>query len=370
MSAGLRVVIACGGTGGHLFPGLAVGEILRERGHEVMLIVSEKAIDAVALEGRGEFRVHKLPSAGMPPLLSPAFVRFLRRHWQALGECKALFRRFEPSVVLGMGGFTSTAPLMAARLRGVPSLLHESNAIPGRANRLAARFTQRVLLAFPQCAAHFPKSRCVVTGTPVRASLGARLPREQALSRLRLQPGLPVLLVMGGSQGAAALNQAVFKAVPQLPKGSFQIIHLTGEKDDRLAVANYQREGIPHFVAAFHHAMEELYSAADLVFCRAGAASLSELALFALPSVLVPYPFASDDHQTANAKIFAEAGAAEMIPERKIETEALAVLLGNLLGDARRRAAMAAVAPTLLPPGAAQRVAAEVESAAAGGGKS
>lgn len=366
MNGPLRVVIACGGTGGHLFPGLAVAEVLRGRGHDVSLIVSEKTIDSLALQGRPDFRVHKLPAAGMPPPLSPAFVRFLRRNWESLGECRVLFRRLEPSVVLGMGGFTSTPPLLAARLRRIPRLFHESNAIPGRANRLVARFTPVALLAFEACARFFPGCRCVVTGTPVRSSLGARLPREEARARLRLEPSRPTLLVMGGSQGAAALNQAAFKAAPRLAAAGFQIIHLTGEKDERLAVANYQRESLPHFVAAFHHAMEEIYSAADLAFCRAGAATLSELALFGLPSVLVPYPFASDDHQTANAKIFAEAGAAEWLPERKLETEGLTLLLGNLLSNQRRRESMGIAAARLLPPGAAERVAEEVERAARG----
>jgi UDP-N-acetylglucosamine--N-acetylmuramyl-(pentapeptide) pyrophosphoryl-undecaprenol N-acetylglucosamine transferase len=360
-------VVACGGTGGHLFPGLAVAEELRTRGQEVLLVVSEKAIDAIALEGYAHFRTHKLPSIGMPSPLSPAFVSFLRRSWESLGDCKALYRRFEPTAVLGMGGFTSTAPLLAARLRRIPSLIHESNAIPGRANKLAARFCSRILLGFAECASHFAGKDCRVTGTPVLRSLRTPLSRSEALARLKLREDLPVLLVMGGSQGASGVNQIIFKVVPLLPAGTFQMVHLTGERDDRLAVANYQRDGISHFVAPFHHRMEELYSAADLVVCRAGAASLSELALFGLPSVLIPYPYAADDHQTANARIFATAGAAELLPEGRISPETFAPLLSNLLADRSRREKMGVAASKLLPADAAGRVADEVMGAAGEG---
>jgi UDP-N-acetylglucosamine--N-acetylmuramyl-(pentapeptide) pyrophosphoryl-undecaprenol N-acetylglucosamine transferase len=363
VNAPFRAVIACGGTGGHLFPGLAVAEALKDRGHEVLLIVSEKAIDSLALKAHPEFRFEKLPSVGMPSPLSPAFVRFLRRSWESLGHCRSLYRKFRPSVVLGMGGFTSTAPLLAGRLQKLPTLIHESNAIPGRANLLASRFVTRVLLGFPDCAARFPGRDCAVTGTPVRRDLGEKIPKEEALARLKLESDRPTLLVMGGSQGASGLNQALFKVVPLLGRLPFQIIHLTGDKDDRLAAANYQREGIPHFVAPFYHRMEELYSAADLVVSRAGAASLSELSRFSLASVLVPYPFAADDHQTANAKIFVDAGASELLPEREITPDAFAVLLSNILSDERRRSGMAAAAGALLPRDAADNVAMEVERA-------
>jgi len=364
-----RAIIACGGTGGHLFPGLAVAEELKSRGHEILLIVSEKSIDSMALGSHPDFKYEKLPSVGMPSPLSPAIVRFLRRSWESLGTCRTLYRRFRPSVVLGMGGFTSTAPLLAGRLQKLPTLIHESNAIPGRANRLAARFVTRVLLGFPSCADAFAGRDCAVTGTPVRRDLGRRIPRDEALARLKLDPARPTLLVMGGSQGAAGINQTLFKAAALLRGKPLQIIHLTGDRDDRLAAANYQREEIPHFVAPFHHRMEELYSAADLAVSRAGAASLSELSRFALPSILIPYPFAADDHQTANARIFADAGAAETIPENRIVLETFAALVSNLLEDSSRREKMSAAAAALSPSDAAANVASEVERAAAGSGE-
>ena len=310
-----RAIIACGGTGGHLFPGLAVAETLKARGHDVMLFVSEKEIDTVALKGHPDFRYEKLPSIGMPSVLSPAFIRFLRRTWESVSLCRNIYRRIQPKVVLGMGGFTSTAPIIAAKLQGIPALIHESNAIPGKANKIGARLSVNVLLGFACCAESFPGSPCITTGTPVHKNLGALIDKAEALKAFQLDPTRKTLLVMGGSQGAAGINQILYKAAPLLKDEPFQIIHLTGERDDRLAAANYQRENIPHYVAPFYYTMEEAYSAADLVVSRAGAASLSELSYFGLPSILIPYPYATDDHQTFNAKIFSNAGAAELIQD-------------------------------------------------------
>jgi UDP-N-acetylglucosamine--N-acetylmuramyl-(pentapeptide) pyrophosphoryl-undecaprenol N-acetylglucosamine transferase len=363
----LRAVIACGGTGGHLFPGLAVAETLKERGHEVLLIVSEKEIDTIALKAHPDFRAEKVPSIGMPSLLSPAFVRFLRRSWEGFGYCKSTYRKFRPSVVLGMGGFTSTAPILASRQLKLPTFIHEGNAIPGRANKLTARFATRVLLGFRSCAEHFPTRECVVTGTPVRRTLGYPLDRRAALAAFHLEANRRTLLVMGGSQGASGINQILFKCAPLLKDHSLQIIHLTGDRDDRLAAANYQREGIPQYVAPFHHRMEEAYSAADLVISRAGAASLSELSHFGLASILVPYPYATDDHQTHNAKVFVDDGAAELQQERSASPEAFAALIVNLLTDDRRREQMSAAARAILPRHAAENVADEIERAATAG---
>jgi UDP-N-acetylglucosamine--N-acetylmuramyl-(pentapeptide) pyrophosphoryl-undecaprenol N-acetylglucosamine transferase len=359
-----RAVIACGGTGGHLFPGLAVAEALHSRGHEVLLFVSEKEIDTTALKTRPEFRSEKLPSIGMPSMIvSPAFVRFLRRFWESFSQCRKVYRKFRPSVVLGMGGFTSTAPVLAAKMRGLPCFIHESNAIPGRANRLAARFATRVLLGFEAAETLLPGRECVVTGTPVRKNLGQQLDRATARRSFHLDPEKKTLLVMGGSQGAAGINQLLFKAAPLLKGSGIQIIHLTGDRDDRLAAANYQRDEIPHYVSPFHHKMEDAYAAADVVVSRAGASSLSEISQFSLPSILIPYPFATDDHQTANAKIYVEAGAAEALTEKDTGAEMLAAMISNLLDDDQRRERMALAARRIPPASAAENVADQMERA-------
>lgn len=331
----MNAVIACGGTGGHLFPGLAVAEVLRERGHTVLLFVSEKEVDALALKEHPEIPVEKLPSIGLPSPFSPAILGFLRRFNESLRRCRATYARFKPQVVLGMGGFTSTAPVLAGKIRGVPTFIHESNAVPGKANKLTARMVRAVLLGFKECAPFFPKVKTEVTGTPIRTEL-QRLDRKVAREKLGLSADLLTLLVMGGSQGATGINQALIKALQSLTNASLQVIHLTGAREEKLVADNYRRTNVPAFVAAFHHRMEEVYSAADFAVARSGAASLAELAAFSLPAILIPFPYAADDHQARNAEIFAKADAAVIVKESDILDDALGRKILEFLDDPAR----------------------------------
>ena len=356
----MNAVIACGGTGGHLFPGVAVAEALRSRGHEVMLFISEKEVDELALSGRQEFRFEKLPTIGLPSLYSPAVLGFVRRFHQSLSLCRAIYRKFQPHVILGMGGFTSTAPVVAGRMRGVATFIHESNAIPGKANRMTSRFVRAVLLGFKECAPFFPKVRTEVTGTPIRSDL-IRMGRGAARQKLGLREDLTTILVMGGSQGASGINQAVIKSLPFLQKTPLQMIHLTGKREERLMADNYQRENIPAYVAAFNHRMEEVYSAADFVIARSGAASLSEFAAFGLPGILIPFPYASEDHQTRNAEIFVKANAAILLKESELSGDLLARHVNDLITNSDRLSKMAANSARLAPTNAADIVAATVE---------
>ncbi len=332
-----------------------MAEVLRERGHEVLLFISEKEIDTLAAEGRSEFRFEKLPTVALPSPFSPAILAFVRRFNESLSLCRGIFRKFNPQVVLGMGGFTSTAPVIAGRMRGIPTFIHESNAFPGKANRHTARFVRAVLLGFQECAAFFPKARTEFTGTPIRSSL-RRLNSKEALAKLGLEPGIPTLLVMGGSQGASGINQTLIKAMPSLQGLPLQVIHLSGDRDARLLEDNYRRENIPAFVAAFHHQMEEVYSAADFAIARSGAASLAELATFGLPALLVPYLYAADDHQTRNAEIFVKARAALLLKESELTGELLAQKIRELLNDIPTLRAMSDNASALAPKNAATMV--------------
>jgi UDP-N-acetylglucosamine--N-acetylmuramyl-(pentapeptide) pyrophosphoryl-undecaprenol N-acetylglucosamine transferase len=352
----MKFVIAAGGTGGHLFPGLAVGEVLRQRGYEVMLLISEKEIDSLATQGRTEFRIERLPGIGLPKLLSPAFFGFLKRFKSGLDRCRALFAEFQPDAVLGMGGFTSTAPILAARMRKVPAFLHESNAIPGKANKLNAKLAREVLLGFRECAIHFGGKKCEVTGTPIRRELAQRLPKADALAAFSLTPEWRTLLVMGGSQGARGINRSLAAAAPRLKDHELQVIHLSGAEDVETLRETYAAADIPAYVAAFHHQMEQAYSAADFAIARSGAASLTELSHFSLPSVLIPYPQAAEDHQTLNARIFEKAGAALLLPESGLSGEILAGKLLWCLDDPSRLSEMSACSARLAPREAAERV--------------
>src|SRR2546430_14026246 len=358
----MNAVIACGGTGGHLFPGIAVAEVLRERGHEVLLFVSEKEIDSLALSTRSQFRFEKLPTIGLPSIYSPAIFGFLRRFAESLARCRSIYQKFKPQIVLGMGGFTSTAPILAGRIRGIATLVHESNAVPGKANRLAAKMVRAVLLGFKEAAQFFPKAQTEITGTPIRSEL-KQLDRQSARQKLGLQADVTTMLVMGGSQGASGINQAILKSLPLLrpAAAALQVIHLSGTRDERLVTETYRRERIPAHVAAFHHHMEEVYSAADFTVARAGAASLAEIASFELPSLLIPFPYAAGDYQTRKSEIFARAGAAFVLKESELTPELLTQKIRDMIDRPEQLRRMSERCSQLSPRDAANRVAVTME---------
>jgi UDP-N-acetylglucosamine--N-acetylmuramyl-(pentapeptide) pyrophosphoryl-undecaprenol N-acetylglucosamine transferase len=351
----MKVAIACGGTGGHLFPGLAVAEVLKRRGHEVLLLISEKQIDSIAVGNRKEFNVEKIPSVGLTNMFSAQLFAFLEKFVSGLMACLRIYRSFNPEAVLGMGGFTSTGPILAGRIQRLPTFIHESNAIPGKANRLNALLSNEVLLGFEECSRFFPKKLVEVTGTPIRDSLKTPVNREQALKNLGLKSGLQTVLVMGGSQGAHGINEAIVGTLRRFAEREVQFIHLTGREDEHYVFECYKGEGIPAFVSAFYSRMEEPYTVADIAIARAGAASLTELAYFGLPSILIPYPFAAENHQLFNAEIFAKHGVAEVLQESRVNGDTLGSLIDHYLTSGALRPA-AGESRALGPDTAATRI--------------
>ncbi len=359
----MKIAIACGGTGGHLFPGLAVAEELRQRGHDTLLLVSAKQIDAIALKGAADQLAHALPGIGWPGLMSPRIFKFgfsLISSWR---ECGQVYRDFQPTAVVGMGGFTSAVPLLLGRHLHLPTLIHESNAIPGRVTKVIAPWVNKTLLGFESCANYLRKAHCVVTGTPVRRGL-ERVDRVVAAERFGLNPNQPIVLIMGGSQGAHGINELILKTLPMWhhQRDEVQFIHLTGQADVNIAEINYRRQRLISVVQAFSSEMEHFYSLADIVISRSGAASLTELSHYALPSVLIPYPAAADDHQSYNARIFERAGAAKILVESKTTPETLHQVIADLLADKAQRKAMSEAAQKLAGEDAAKRVAEEIEA--------
>ena len=352
----MNIVIAAGGTGGHLFPGIAVGEVLIGRGHQVMLLISEKEIDATATRDCEGFRIEKVVGEGLQSKSPLALFRFWMKLRAAKKRCVQLYADFNPAAVLGMGGFTCFAPIVTGRRRGVPTFVHESNAIPGRANKLNARYVTRVLLGFEACRRHFKNAACEVVGTPIRSALRKPVNKGDAREAFGLAREKCTLLVMGGSQGASGINKRVVEALPALA-GRIQVIHISGKSDEVTTREAYAKAGIPAFVAAFHHAMQDAYGAADLAIARSGAASLTELSHFGLPSVLIPFPFAADDHQTANARIFSAANAGVLLQEEQAGCGALGATVAGILDTAGRLGEMAANCRGLAVDDAAERVA-------------
>lgn len=357
----LKVVIACGGTGGHLFPGIAVAQVLNARGHQTLLLISEKEIDSIAASDHPELHFEKVPAIGMPPLLSPKVVPFAFRFWKTLRKTKKIVRDFGAHAVLGMGGFTSLPPALAGRSIGALTLIHESNAVPGKANRLTARFCDVVLLGLEACATHFPGRQCQVVGTPLRSSMRQPVDRAEAHAFFGLQPDRPTLLVMGGSQGAQGVNRAIVDALPRIDPSALQLIHLTGRDDEATVRDAIARSGHRAFVAAFSARLDLAYAIADLCVARSGASSLAELSHFGVPSILIPYPAAADDHQTRNAEVFTEKGAALLIRQADLPSGALADIVVDLLNNTGRLQTLRSAMTAAGIPDAAERIASLIE---------
>jgi UDP-N-acetylglucosamine--N-acetylmuramyl-(pentapeptide) pyrophosphoryl-undecaprenol N-acetylglucosamine transferase len=355
----IHVLIACGGTGGHLYPGIAVAEVLKAKGHDVTLLISEKKIDSLAASAHKDLRFEQMPFVAMPRLWSPKMFGFLRALWAGRNRCRQIIRDHKIDVVLGMGGFTSFAPLWAGRAEKCCTLIHESNAIPGKANKLNARYSDVVLCGLDACRQHFPKHPDVRTiGTPVRSVMrtaGKEDPREF----FKLAKDKKTLLIMGGSQGARGVNRVVGMALDQFEKIGIQVLHIAGPTDYEEVRDVYAKHPmLPQHVAAFCHRMDLAYRAADLAIARSGASSLAELGLFGTPALLVPYPFAAEDHQTKNAEIYDQAGAAKMIRESEINATNLTDIVCDLLiTNPGKAEAMGKAARKMAVPDAAERIA-------------
>jgi len=352
MSGERPVLITAGGTGGHVFPALAVAEQLRARNVPVVWMGTRNGLEATLV-----------PKAGIPVewievsgLRGKGLGRKLRTPLmlgRALWQASAILRRLRPRVVLGMGGFASGPGGMMARLLGIPLVLHEQNAIAGMTNRWLARFASQTLEAFPNT---FPPARRAITvGNPVRAAIAALPPPEQ---RWADRSGRPRLLVLGGSQGALALNRLMPQALGLLGDDERpEVWHQAGGQLRAAAEAAYQEAGVTARLTPFIEDMAEAYGWADLVLCRAGALTIAELAAAGVGALLIPFPFAVDDHQTANARFLEQGGAALIRQQADLNAERLAATLRELLGDRGRLLDMAQAARRLAKIEAAEQVA-------------
>jgi len=354
--SGVSVALACGGTGGHLFPGLAVAHELADRGARVILFVSPKEVDQEGVvAARGRFEIVTLPLV--------AFSRrrawtFLKGTWDGYRTVEAVFAQGRPAAVLAMGGFTAVAPVLAGRRMGARVFLHESNTVPGRANRWLSRLTEVGCVGFPEAAKRWPNQRVQVTGTPVRKEI-----RQAESGPSRRAHGLdenrPVLLVTGGSQGAQGVNRLMLACLAGVAHkhSDLQFVHLTGPSDFSSVSEAYGRMGIPALVRPFSHRMDQLLAAATVAVSRSGASSLAEMAARRLPSVLIPYPTAADDHQRHNAAAFVRAGAARMLDQATADGPALGKVLDELLSSSQMRQSMSDALAGLDIPQAATEIA-------------
>jgi UDP-N-acetylglucosamine--N-acetylmuramyl-(pentapeptide) pyrophosphoryl-undecaprenol N-acetylglucosamine transferase len=348
-----RWVIAGGGTGGHVTPALALGEAIAERGDAVLFIGSARGLES-----------RLVPAAGFPIELLPSEQVMGRSLWgrlrgalsilRSVGAARRAMREFGTDVVLSVGGYAAMPSAIAAWTLRRPLFLVEPNAIPGRVNRLTARFARSVFVGFESAGRHLPPGReTLCVGVPLRRALEGAF-GESGPQRA---PGRPLrVLVFGGSQGARQLNEHVPEALARLGAEAVEVFHQTGEADREAVERRYAEAGLRATVVAFEPDMPARYRWADLAICRAGALTVAELALAGMPALLVPYPFAADDHQAANARALEAAGAARCLEARPLDVEALATAVAELVADPERLVAMREAARGLARPRAARRI--------------
>jgi UDP-N-acetylglucosamine--N-acetylmuramyl-(pentapeptide) pyrophosphoryl-undecaprenol N-acetylglucosamine transferase len=354
---GAFIVIAGGGTGGHVFPGLAIAQELRRRdpSREILFLGSTSGLETRLVPQAG-FPLKTLSLGGIAGRSLPQRVVAVARACAAVLRCLAMYVKRRPAVVVGVGGFVSGPAVAAALLLRVPTMIQEQNAVPGLTNRWLGRWVDRIALSFPGPPAAFG-GRGAVTGNPVRAPFFEVAPWTGPRGRLRL-------LIFGGSRGARSLNRAAFAALPLLAdaRDRLAIVHQTGEADLPEAQAAYASSGFAEARAiAFIDDMPARLESADLVVCRAGAGTVFELAAAGRASVLVPYPFAANRHQDRNAEWMARAGAAVVVPDAEMDGDRLAAIVRESLASPDALGARARAARSLARPAAAADIAALAE---------
>lgn len=353
----MKMLLAGGGTGGHLFPAIALAEQLKyeEPQSEILFVGTERGLESRMLPELG-WPLEKIEMSGWAGLGYGGKLKVLGKLMKSFGQSRTILQEFRPDVVVGVGGYASVPVLLAAKTMGIPYLVHEQNAWPGLANRLLGRWAKRVCLSFDEADRAFHRSATVLTGNPVRSAME---------SCPNIEEGRNCLLIFGGSQGAKAINRAMTAALPHLAdwQDKLEIIHQSGEPDYEETLREYRDHGWTNVeVTPFIKDMATAYAKSTLIICRAGATTLAELTACGRPAILIPYPYAAAGHQSGNAQAMAAKGAALMMEEADLTPERLAKLVSGLLHDRSSIKTMAAAAKGLARRGAAARLLQECRS--------
>lgn len=362
----MRIVIAGGGTAGHVFPAVALGQELAARGHELVFVGTDRGLERTLVPAAG----FRLETVAAKPFLRKASMESAKAPLALFSAAKACRVFVEgAAVVVGMGGYASAPALIAARRANRPIILHEQNAVPGAANRMFASQARVVAVSFEDARDAFGRAQDIrLTGNPVRSQIAAATldhgaVRATALARFGFDADAPVVVVAGGSQGALHLNQVVVDAVPVLVEAGAQVLILAGEAHaSSIEAACANADGV--VVLPFLPEMELAYACADLLLCRSGATTIAELTLSGVASVLVPYPHATGNHQEANARELERVGASDVLLDHDLEAGRLASTLLELLADRTARSAMATAARAWARPDAAKDLSDIVEASA------
>jgi len=365
-AAPLRLLIAAGGTGGHVYPGIAVAEEWRRRhpDSEVVFVGTSRGLESTAVPQAG-FTLRTIAARGIPRRIGIGLIRAAWAAAQSLVQASALLRELRPHVVVVTGGYVSGPVGLVAKLRGIPVVVQEQNSVPGATNRWLNLIADEVHISFVESRSYFRRrNNLKVTGNPIRRSL-LRQDRTSAYETLRLDPHRSTLLVFGGSRGASSINRAFQDALPRLTRlQNLQVLWQTGKEDAAAIRERVRGLSIPVHVLPYVDHMEKAYAVADLAICRAGAMTIAELTACGVPSILIPYPHATHDHQTVNARGLMERGAAEVIRDDELEPEDLARRIIQLFQDEPRLRRMARNARAFSRTNAAERIVTSLEALA------
>lgn len=337
----IRLIVTGGGTGGHLFPGISLAQamMLADPGSEVLFIGTERKIDKTALSNLG-FATRSIKSQGIKGKSFFAVLKALLQQPLALWEAAGIIRKFKPDLVFGVGGYVTGPVILAARLLGVTTCIHEQNSIPGLANKMLGYIANKIFVSLPGSEKYFPANKTILSGNPVRNTI-LKVSRE---SKPESGQESSTLLILGGSQGARRLNSLMLEAAENiLSKLSPPplIIHQTGGHDKDHVQRKYVELGLSARVQDFFSDMAEIYSQADLIISRAGATTIAELTIFHKPVILIPFPFAADNHQEINGQYLVEAGAGLMFRQADLTGDKLGIKIKQVLEDKKLLAEMA-----------------------------
>lgn len=351
----IRLLLTGGGTGGHLFPAVAAAQEFRRQmpATQVLFVGTRRKVDTKSLAVYG-FQSENIRCYGLKGKNPLELLKAIAILPLSFFQARRIIRGFRPDIVFGVGGYVTGPVIVAGKSMGVPTLIHEQNSVPGLANRKLGRFVDRVCLSMPGSGAWFPADKIVYTGNPVRRDI-----LDLAKNPPPRREAKKTLLILGGSQGAQAVNRLVAEGLPGLPAGvlaRLKVIHQTGEADAATVRAHYEKSGIDAVVQPFFTDMAEIYSQADLLVSRAGATTLSEMAVLGKPAILIPYPFAADNHQEKNGNHYVTGGGAIQFRQSELSSAKLVEAIGLLIEDDGALHAMGNAMKKLAYPDAAAEI--------------
>lgn len=352
----IRLLLTGGGTGGHLFPAIATAQEFQRRlpGTEVLFVGTRRKMDSGSLEAYG-FTSRSIVSYGVKGKNIVQLLKAVAALPLSYVQAVAILRQFRPDIVFGVGGYVTGPVVAAAKSIGIPTIIHEQNSVPGLANRKLGKIVDRICLSLPGSAEYFPREKIVHTGNPVRKKILDLLNNDHPGKENKK----PTMLVLGGSQGASGVNRLVMEAFlsPEHNLSSrLNLIHQTGERDLKMVIDGYKKAGVRVNVKPFFTRMEKVYERADFLVSRAGATTLSEIAVLGKPAVLIPYPHAADDHQTKNAEFYVQGGGAIMYQEKDLTGSLLAASIMELVSDKEKLESMGRAMTELSWPDAPEKI--------------